>query len=325
MSSEQWVGHEAQRRAMLATLARDLLPHALLITGEAGIGKRDFADWLISARWCETNDRPCGACRACRLIASGNHPDLIVVARNPDKEQDPEDLGSRFEITVAQIRRGVVAALGLRPVEGGGRAVIVDAADEMNVAAQNALLKTLEEPPAGCVLLLVSAHPDALLDTVRSRCQELRLSPLDEGEMARAVPDADTRRLALARGRPGLLPDLTALDVEGLEAALERTLDGRSTGTGFARVVRDLVATSLEDQEDADEAARHRLAADVMLTHVAELARTGVLTDGEAEAALMELAADLKRHVPPAVAWTAVGLDLAAVHVVGTPGEQPNP
>jgi DNA polymerase III delta' subunit len=325
MSSERAVGHEDERRAMLAALARRQLPHALLITGEAGIGKREFAQWLVSARWCESAEQPCGTCRSCKLISSGNHPDLIVVLRNPGKDLDPEELGSRFEITVAQIRRGVVAALGTRPVEGRGRAVVIEGADEMNVAAQNSLLKTLEEPPDGCVLLLVSAHPDALLETVRSRCQELRLSPLGEEDMARLAPDADPGRLALARGRPGRLPDLTALDVDALGAALERVLFGSATGTGFAREVQDLVAASLEEQEDADSESRHRLAADVLLSRVAEQVRAGTLPDGAAESALLGVSADLRRHVPPSVAWTAVGLELAAIHVGGEGAEQRNP
>ncbi|MHC4844599.1 MAG: DNA polymerase III subunit [Planctomycetota bacterium] len=325
MFSERAVGHEAERRAMLAALSRDQLPHALLITGESGIGKREFAQWLVSARWCAEDARPCGACRSCRTIESGNHPDLIVVTRNPGKERDPEELGSRFDITVAQIRQGVVAALGIRPVEGQGRAVVIEGADEMNVAAQNALLKTLEEPPGGCVLLLVSAHPEALLETVRSRCQELRLSPLGAEDMARLAPDADATRLALARGRPGRLPDLAALDVDALGATLDGVLAGRTNATGFAREVQELVTTSLDGQEDADSEARHRLAADVLLSRVAELVRAGRLADGSAEAALMGVSADLRRHVPPSVAWTAVGLELAAIHVVGEGAEQRNP
>jgi DNA polymerase III delta' subunit len=325
MSSEPVVGHEDARRAILAALERDQLPHALLITGEGGIGKRDFATWLLSARWCEGEQRPCGSCRPCRLIESGNHPDLIVVVRDPDSDQDPEELGSRFEITVKQIRRSIVAALGTKPVEGRGRGVIIEGADEMNVAAQNALLKTLEEPPAGCVLLLVSAHPDALLDTVRSRCQELRLSPHDDAAMCKLAPEADPARLALARGRPGRLAELAALDVAALDMALDDVLEDRLSGTGFAREVGELVASSLDGGDDADSESRHRLTADVMLSRVADLARRGVLPDGAAEAALMGVAADLRRHVPPSVAWTAVGLDLAAIHVVGAVGELRNP
>jgi DNA polymerase III delta' subunit len=216
-------GHEELRRALLAALRRGALPHALLLTGEGGSGKRRLAEWLAAARWCAAEPPPCLTCRSCRLVSTGNHPDLHVLVRNPPREQDPDELGSRHEITVDQVRRGLIPALGVRPLEGRGRTVIIDGADELNEAAQNALLKTLEEPPHGTLLLLLAAHADALLDTVRSRCQELRLFPLTAEVLRALFPDADDERLRLAAGRPGRL------------ALRQRLRGGGRAGGGGAR------------------------------------------------------------------------------------------
>ena len=100
MSSEL-AGHQEVRRAVHSALRRGALPHALIVTGESGIGKRRFAEWIVQAAWCEESSgeaRPCGTCIPCRKVSTGHHPDLIFVRRDPDDEH-----GSRHEITVNQI------------------------------------------------------------------------------------------------------------------------------------------------------------------------------------------------------------------------------
>ena len=305
------VGHGEARRAALAAATAGRLDGVWLLAGDEGIGKRRFADWLAAARWCEvrreTPGEPCEACRSCAQARSGNHPDLLVLARDPD---DPDGLGSRFEITVDQVRQRLLPHLSLRPVQGRGRTVIVDEADRLNEAAQNALLKTLEEPPPGALLLLVAAHPEALLETVRSRCRELRLFPLRPEELARLHPEASAALLRAAAGRPGRVEALASVDLERLVALLDERLAGRIPASGFAREVVALVEASLERHPAGEAGDRHRLASEVLLAALVEREGTAP-PPAQAQLALLEVARDLGRHVPAAQAWLAAGSGLA--------------
>ena len=140
------------------------LSHAYLITGGGGDSRAVFAGRLAAAYLCEGDVPPCGRCRACRKVGKGSHPDLSRTAPPPDKA----------EITVEQIR-SLRADAYVRPNEGRRKVYVIDPADAMNPAAQNALLKVLEEGPAYAAFLLVSDRPGKLLDTVRSRCELLSL------------------------------------------------------------------------------------------------------------------------------------------------------
>src|SRR6187401_1079303 len=175
-------GHRRLLALLSRALARDTLPPALLLAGPAGVGKRRVALALARAVNClepratdEFERDACGKCASCRRIERGVHPDVIVI--------EPGDMGS---IKIEAVR-DVVDRAGYRPFEGRRRVVIVDEADAMVPAAQNAMLKTLEEPPSASIFLLVSSLPDALLPTVRSRCPRLRFGPLAPGEVAAAL------------------------------------------------------------------------------------------------------------------------------------------
>jgi len=305
------VGHDEARRAALAAAAAGRLDGVWLLSGDEGIGKRRFAGWLAAARWCEASPgragEPCESCRACLQTRSGNFPDLLVVARDPD---DPDGLGSRFEITVDQVRQRVLPHLALRPVQGRGRTVIVDDADRLNEAAQNALLKTLEEPPRGALLLLVAAHPEALLETVRSRCRELRLFPLRPDEMAVLHPEASAALLRAASGRPGRVAALASLDLERLAAALDERLAGRSAASAFAQQIVELVEASLEPEPAAEPGDRHRLAAQVLLAALVDREAASP-PPARAQEALLEVGRDLVRHIPASQAWLAAGWALS--------------
>jgi len=172
------------------SIARAALPPSLIF---AGAGTRDVAIAVAQALNClepiatpqsPANSSPstvdgCGRCVACRRIARGVHPDVLVI--------EPGDSGA---IKIDQIREAIDRA-GYRPFEGKRRVVIVDPADALAPAAQNALLKTLEEPPAASVFILLTATPDVLLATVRSRCIRLAF-PSAEGETI----DVDAREVA---------------------------------------------------------------------------------------------------------------------------------
>jgi DNA polymerase-3 subunit delta' len=141
------------------------MPHALLIHGPAGVGKRRLAEALAQSVLCANpalDGAGCGACGACRLYQAGTHPDLLRVELLEDKK----------EIVVDQIRE-LREFAALRSHGGGYKVVLVDPAERMNVNAANALLKTLEEPGGATLILLITTRPNALLPTVRSRCQRV--------------------------------------------------------------------------------------------------------------------------------------------------------
>ena len=201
---------------------RDRLPHALLLHGPRGIGKRQlasaFAQWLL----CETprGDQPCGVCASCHLIACGNHPDLrwlVPEADMPEREADdtadtgdvpssgkPKKAPSR-EIVIDQVR-AIGEFLAVSSHRGGRRVVLLAPVEALNAPAANALLKLLEEPPPGAVFLAVSSELDAVLPTIRSRCVLLRV-PMPRRDDAlrwlheQGVADAEDR-LAEAGGAP---------------------------------------------------------------------------------------------------------------------------
>src|SRR5437588_6147366 len=161
------VGHQRTLALLAAAASRGTLPPSLSFAGPEGVGKYTAAIALARALNCEKAGKDaCGACAACRRIARGVHADVLVLA--------PGETGS---IKVDQVREAIDRS-AYRPFEGRRRVVIVDQADALIPEAQNALLKTLEEPPAASVFVLVTARPDVLLPTVRSRCQRLRFAPL---------------------------------------------------------------------------------------------------------------------------------------------------
>ncbi|MGF6967542.1 DNA polymerase-3 subunit delta' [Paraburkholderia sp. WC7.3g] len=177
-------------------------PHALLLHGQAGIGKLRFAQHVAQGLLCEApqpNGEPCGACVACNWFAQGNHPDYRIVvpealaaeaglanaangvddkAEKSDKADGDETRKTRAaskEIKIEQIR-GLLDFVGVGSHRGGARVVVLYPAEVLNVAAANALLKTLEEPPASVVFLMVSARIDRLLPTIISRCRQWPMS-----------------------------------------------------------------------------------------------------------------------------------------------------
>jgi DNA polymerase III subunit delta' len=158
--------HEASFERVRAARSAGRVPHAWLLRGAAGTAKRAFAESVARVLLCDNagQNAPCGTCRNCELSGAGNHPDLLRL-------EVPE--GKR-EIPVESIRRLVEQAVLTRRM-APFKPIIIGTADAMGSAAANALLKTLEEPPAGTVFLLCSSRSAALLATIRSRCQHIDL------------------------------------------------------------------------------------------------------------------------------------------------------
>jgi len=213
------IGHRRLLALLSRAIARDTLPGSMLFAGPRGVGKRRVAVALAETLNClapvTTPELPrdaCGECASCRRIARGVHPDVPIV--------EPGELGS---IKIAQVR-DVIDRAGYRPFEGRRRVIVIDDADAMTDDAQDAMLKTLEEPPPSSVLVLVTALPDALLPTVLSRCQRLRFGELSAAEVADALMRDHDYEEAEARA--------AAVDADG---SIGRALESASADMAEAR------------------------------------------------------------------------------------------
>jgi DNA polymerase-3 subunit delta' len=182
------VGQDRAVRLLRGALLRGQVHHAYLLAGPAGVGKELLARVFASAANCEAESpeaRPCGVCSHCRAIARGNFPDVMwlmsqseLIARGLLSRADLENAPSK-EIRVDEVR-ALARRLSLAALRGRRKIALVLPADAMNERAQNTLLKTLEEPPQATTFLMVSANPDALLPTIRSRCARVQLGPVPE-------------------------------------------------------------------------------------------------------------------------------------------------
>ena len=203
---------------------RRSLPHALLIHGRSGLGKTVLARTFAQALLCEASGSsgfPCGGCPACGWFEQGNHPDFRqiepeAVAANANEEGQGPTKGTAApsrQIKIDQIRE-LQAFLSIGTHRGGARVILVRPAEAMNAATANALLKSLEEPPAGTVFLLVSSAPDRLLPTVRSRCQRVAVPAAAPGDALPWLQAEGLKDPEAALRHAGYAP-LAALEEDG--------------------------------------------------------------------------------------------------------------
>ena len=222
-------GHERPITILKRALAGKTLAHAYLFSGDAGVGKKMTALALAAAVQCVNSGAGggCGACPSCRRVAAFTHPDVHVVM--PEREDarllstwtTKEAAKASDEIKIDQIRQAQ-ERISLKPFEGSKTVLIIDGAETLNPAAQNAFLKTLEEPPGDALIILVTSMPQSLLPTIRSRCQEISFQPLPRGILAQA--------LEKKRGLPeGDAWFLAALSQGSMGRALEMDVEGEKT------------------------------------------------------------------------------------------------
>jgi DNA polymerase-3 subunit delta' len=285
-------GHDIARRTVLRWIATESPPHAVLLAGPPNVGKTTLAQDLAAGLLClavEPADRPDRTCLACRKVARGIHPDVHVLV--------PSGPGGQIRIAAA---RGLSTELSLLPVEGRRRIAIVAAAQRLNEDAQNALLKTLEEPPAGVTIVLCADDEDPILSTVRSRCERISMPALTPAVVAavlleRGVDDpAGAARIArLASGRPGVALAIAARP--DLELAL-------------GRVARRLLDLTRADRRTRLGATAELIAEGALLTDEPPLQTTN--DSGEPRAAAAP--AQRRRSVVGLLAtWRSVARDLA--------------
>ncbi|MBF0613673.1 MAG: DNA polymerase III subunit delta' [Magnetococcales bacterium] len=241
------LGHAALVARLQSALHHGSPGHARLFHGPEGVGKQTVALAWIQSLFClqpVTNDQGlagCGTCSSCIKCTTGNHPDL----------QRLELLEKKSRISVDQVRE-LTRAMSFTPLESDRKVALIDDAALMNESAANALLKTLEEPPAHSVLILITSRPGALLPTIRSRCQQERFHPLAPAEMAALLqrlapglsPAEQSETIRLAGGSIGAALRLADPGVLEQRHRFFRTLESLSVGS-----LNDLIAAAQEWSE----------------------------------------------------------------------------
>jgi DNA polymerase III subunit delta' len=245
--------------------AANHLPHAILVQSAEGLGSGSFAAWLGAAVLCERSLNGelnfCGACTSCALVKAGSHPDFYWVAPEEDKQQ----------LSVDQVR-AACEKLSKTSFRQGYKVAVVEPAHQMTPGAANSVLKTLEEPSAGSLLILLTSRPSGLLPTVRSRCQKLTIARPSASEAAEWLQQEAGKSVS-----PALLEFSGNAPLRALEYA-----DGRfdDLNQHMQKSLRDLLAgdadvTQVATEWEKDALIDRLIWLDLWLCSVARQAITG--------------------------------------------------
>ena len=306
MGFESLLGNERLRENLSASLTKGHISHFYLISGPRGSGRHTLARLLASAILCKGREKPCLSCAVCRKVMEGNHPDFITV-------EDPEHKNVAVKI-VRQFREDVF----IRPNESDYKIYLFP--QELGTEGQNALLKILEEPPKYGVFILLTDNPEKLLPTVRSRCTELKLLPLQGALMRRQLrqdfPQASDADMEAAIHRSGgFLGQAREILENGDEVPVQtegfvRSFAARDplglvqTLVPMEKWKRDALAEILQSWMELTEEA---LACRIGGVHAGSLART--MAEGRSSMELMEAARILRK----ALDYTRSNVSPAAV------------
>lgn len=282
--------HEPLWVELTGLVQQQRLPHALLLAGPRGVGKRAFARALAAFVLCERRTtQACGSCRSCEQFLAATQPNFHVLQPEVDEKTGRQ----KREIVIGQVR-ALIGRLVLTSHYGQAKLAVIEPADALNVASANALLKTIEEPPPGTHLLLISEQPQALLATVRSRCRKVRFGvppPAQAQEwLAQSHPHDAEVALAAARGAP-------ILAREWIEAReFERRREWQDAVHGLAQGKRDPLAVAAGvAREDADTFLEWLLG--WLGERLREAARGGGVFGGAALNTLAEEVAEARRKL----------------------------
>lgn len=204
MNSLDIIGQSALIRRLKNIMDSGRIVHSYIFTGPDGAGKKTISNYFAKILLCEGMDKPCNTCKSCRQVESGNHPDIIKIE-------------SQSNIIRVDSIRELRQDISIKPFQGERKIYIIEKGDTMNPQAQNAFLKTLEEPPKHAIIIILAENLASLLPTIVSRCQIIRIPPLSAQEIAQIIEsrveiphDKALVFAKLAQGIPG----------RGLELAL---------------------------------------------------------------------------------------------------------
>lgn len=304
--------HAPQVEMFRRALQRGRVAHAYLFLGPAGVGKRLVAQRIAQSLFCSRCDDieldACGDCPPCRQMQAGTHADFLTVGLPEGKRELP--IAAFLGPEDRRGREGLLHDLSLRPMTATRRIAVIDDADRMNEESANALLKTLEEPPSGSILFLISPAADPLLPTIRSRCQPLHFAPLAvqdvvdllvaQGLVADAASARDVARLSegsLDTARQLLEPQLRALREVIHTALAAGRLDPVETAQQSLKAIEALGGGS----------SGQRAAAGWLVRFAVDLFRQVFDETGEPAESVQRL----RQHFPPDDAATADRLTFA--------------
>ena len=292
MPLSEIVGHTSLVALLRQAVKRGSVPQTLLFAGPAGVGKRATAIALAQAVNCPERartggDDACGRCTTCQRIGRDQHTDVTFVDRGDDAA-----------IKLKTLREKVLDAVGYRPFEAARRIFIIEA-DDLRDEGQDALLKTLEEPPPSVILILLSAYPDSLSATVQSRCRRLRFGLLTELEVTRVLTD----RAGVERRSATALAAAAGGSVERALAEQQGDIsDDRDAALAMLAAIRRGVGEQLRAagafaKNDSDRRDREALSAriDILASLLRDVGAivagsTGPLANGDLESDLRTLA-----------------------------------
>ncbi len=314
------IGHDEPWREWRAALASPRLHHGWILAGQRGLGKASFA--LAAAR--ELVAEP-GA-----MQPAGDHPDILVLSHlaKDDREERKREDGKPFElkrnITVDQVR-GMSQRLTTRPTMGSRRVVMIDPADDLERSAQNALLKSLEEPPAGTFFLLVAHRLGRLLPTIRSRCRVLNFSVLADDTLDAILAqgavqaDAATRAAAIAAagGSPGIALEFVALNLGRTYMVMQALADEGDPGFSLRNALHESLGARPDRRR---QLATIDLARAVVAGRMRTVRRSAIPVLAQAHAELVRLGAQAPTYnYDPGLLVMEIGGLLASLAVPSEP------
>ncbi len=307
------IGNDGVMQVMKRFIAGRRLPNSLIFAGDEGVGKRQFALAAIRATLCRNavDSEPCGVCSICKRVGEFAFP--------ADDDKDAHKLviwsGHRDVGTVIPYKRNILvdairsleAEANFRPYEADSRFFIIDDADKMNDAAANALLKTLEEPPESSHIFLITSRSDSLLQTIRSRCQMLRFSPVERSLVERYLIDQkayshDEARLAAALSH-GSIGRATSINADEYRRRSERMMAVAGNAIGGRDIATLLkISEEMNDAKNKDGFETEIEMLESLLHDVWRVAKTGdhsAIVNTEYSATLTKLAEQISSNRIP--------------------------